>query len=62
MKQGATEGGGGPAALSYIKETFIDKIKQIDKSVVSSLQKKITAKKGGKMTEYEKLKDKLSYL
>jgi len=26
LKHGATEGGGGPASLPFIKETFIDKL------------------------------------
>ncbi|CDW71073.1 guanylate-binding n-terminal domain containing protein [Stylonychia lemnae] len=59
LKYGATEGGGGPASLPFIKETFIDKIQQINKNLITNLNQKFRENKSNKVVDYEKYNEKL---
>lgn len=60
LKQGSTDGGGGPASLPFIRETLIDKIKQINKNLSFAISKRGKEKKTSKVVDYEKINEKYS--
>lgn len=51
-----------PATLPYLKETFMEKIKYINKQLVFTMSKNSKLKQGGKRVEYEKIQEKINML